>query len=199
MDHVHSAFNKATVSVVNESSGLLRKKFKKFLVQLEQVKFKQSNSKIRLLLGIDLINMNAKKYNTILLENDILFGKECNNPTIGTEQAKISYKKRKNAIEAEFRETRRFHIDELKSKCLSAYIVINDLMITDNDIGNCVEIGKLYKKKCAELNIGMDDEIINMVNYIESINIDAYVFMAGELMGCLKICEILVVSEIGIC
>ncbi|ORD93445.1 hypothetical protein ECANGB1_2240 [Enterospora canceri] len=95
---------------------------------------------------IDLISANVNDYNAILLENDIRFVEESNDPMIDTEQAKISYKKRKDAIEAECREIRRCQVEELKSMRENAYIMINDLMIAENDIGNYVKIGKCTKR-----------------------------------------------------
>ncbi|ORD94778.1 hypothetical protein ECANGB1_2348 [Enterospora canceri] len=63
-------------------------------------------------------------------------------------------------------------------------------MTTVIDVENYVEFGKMYKKKCADLKICVDDGIIGMINYMKSIDTDVYEFMIAELKDCLKKCEI---------
>ncbi|ORD93333.1 hypothetical protein ECANGB1_172 [Enterospora canceri] len=186
IEYINSVFDQATVSDMNKISALLKEKFNIF----QQVNYKHSNAKLSLEMGIGLITANANNHNILLLNNMNLFAKESNDPMIGAEQAKISYERRNNAIETHGREIRRCRIKELKLTCESVKSVINDLVITVSEIRNYIEIGRLYKKKHAELNMDMNAGIINMIIYMESMNIDEYRRMIGELNDYLKKCEI---------
>ncbi|ORD93080.1 hypothetical protein ECANGB1_1355 [Enterospora canceri] len=175
---------------MNEINAMMNEKLKVLMVQLQQFKYKHSNAKLGLEMGIDLINVTANNRNIMLLNNINYFAKESSNPIIGTEQAMVSYKKRKDAIETQGREIERCRIEELKSKYESVKIVIDELFIAVIDMEYYVEFVMLYEKKCAELNIDVDDEIIDMINHMESIDINEYKCMVGELIGYLRICEI---------
>ncbi|ORD94779.1 hypothetical protein ECANGB1_2349 [Enterospora canceri] len=77
-----------------------------FQVQLQQVKYKQFNSKLGLEMGINLIKTNENVCVIRLLDNINFFVEESSNPMIGTEQAMVAYNKRKAAIETDGKEIR---------------------------------------------------------------------------------------------